>query len=76
MRHGPLRMRSINCIQNFKNLHGILTEISLFKKYKKKSEFSNLLFDLAHISQMICIHFVLESLENQLLNRTYYVYEP
>ena len=35
-----------------------LTKIYLLKKYKKKSEFSSLLFDLTHISQMICINVV------------------
>ena len=33
-----------------------LNEISLLKKYKKKSEFSNLLIDHIGISLMICIH--------------------
>ena len=37
---------------------GILNEISLLKKYKKKSEFSNLLIDHVGISLMICKHFI------------------
>ena len=45
------------CVSNFKNIYEIPKEIFLFTEYMKKTEFSNLLFNLMGISQMICILF-------------------
>ena len=57
-------------------MHGgeIITEISLFKKYKKKIKFSNSLFDYMDINPCIFIYFIsLNRPENQLLYGIHYV---
>ena len=58
LRHASLQLtfKYMYVFQISKNVHAILNEISLLKKYKNKIKFSNLVFTLARIIQMICIN--------------------
>ena len=56
--------------------HGLLSEISLFKKYKEKDDFSNSLIHLMDINHLICIYFIpLNRPQNQLFIGICYVSE-
>ena len=71
----PSKLPSWTCVANYKNFHRLSNEKSLFKKYQKKSEFSNSLFPLMGISQMICMYFIpLDRPQNQLSCGTNYVF--
>ena len=64
LRHASLRMIFVNMYLKFqKTFYGTLNEISLFKKYKKKSDFSNLPCLISHLkanifTQVIFILFI------------------
>ena len=72
----PSKWPSCTCMQNFKDFNEILSEISLFKKYMEKNDFSNSLPEKIGSNPFNFMFYTsLDAPENQLLYGVYYLYE-
>ena len=57
-RFSPTGPHSFTCIPKLKDFHGKSRELSLFKKYNEKIDFSNLLSGHMGISRLICMNLI------------------